>query len=152
MNHDDASPATAPAGFGPIFRSSPLLDALGGFHSRGSGATLEIGLLVGERHLNSRGSLHGGVVATLADTATGYLIAFGPNPPGRLVTVNLSVDYTSPAALGDWVEVRLGSVERTSRLVFASAGLHLGTQTIARARVMFSVSAGAVETPNTGRV
>ena len=41
-----------PEGFGPILRSSPVLDALGGFHSKGTGSALEIGLLVGERHCN----------------------------------------------------------------------------------------------------
>jgi hypothetical protein len=32
---------TVPEGFGPILRSSPVLDALGGFHSKGAGAALE---------------------------------------------------------------------------------------------------------------
>ena len=67
--------AVVPHGFGPILRSSPVLDALGGFMSRGDGEALEIGLLVGPTHLNARGRLHGGVTATLLDVAIGYMLA-----------------------------------------------------------------------------
>ena len=129
---------TAPTGFGPIFRSSPLLDALGGFHSRGSGPTLEVGLLVGERHTNSRGTLHGGVAATLADVAIGYLLAFKSDPPMRLVTVSLTVDYVTAAGIGDWVDVRLEGHDATGRLVFATASLAVGERVIARARAVFT--------------
>ncbi len=40
------SPTTGdiPEGFGPILRSSPVLEALGGFMSRGEGPDLEVGL------------------------------------------------------------------------------------------------------------
>ena len=43
-----------PEGFGPILRSSPVLEALGGFMSRGEGADLEIGLWVGPNPVNTR--------------------------------------------------------------------------------------------------
>ena len=56
-----SSPQTPPpAGFGPILRSSPVLEALGGFMSRGEGPDLEIGLEVGPNHLNARGACTAG--------------------------------------------------------------------------------------------
>jgi len=134
-----SSEKTVPAGFGPIFRSSPLLDALGGFHSRGGGAALEVGLLVGERHVNSRGTLHGGVAATLADSAIGYLLAYKNDPPTRLVTVSLTLDYVAAARIGDWIDVRLEGHDATGRLVFATASLVVGERVIARARAVFTV-------------
>jgi hypothetical protein len=56
-----------PEGFGPILRGSPVLDALGGFHSMGTGAALQIGLQVGECHCNSGGTVTGAILATLAE-------------------------------------------------------------------------------------
>jgi len=128
-----------PHGYGPIFRTSPLLDVLGNFYSRGVGKDLEIGLLVDQRHTNARGSLHGGVIATLADTGAGYLLAFGSDTPRRLVTVSLAVDYIASASLGDWIEIRLESSEVTGRLVFSAAKIVAGEVTIARARILFSI-------------
>ncbi|BBP70752.1 hypothetical protein PHLH6_27560 [Pseudomonas sp. Seg1] len=72
--------ATAiPEGFTPFTRSSPLLDLLGPIYARGNGLQLELGLLTDSRlatrdsrHANGRGTLHGGVLATLADVGMGY--------------------------------------------------------------------------------
>lgn len=138
MTRMDDEPTELPQGFEPIFRTSPLLDVLGGFHSRGAGTSLEIGLVVGERHLNSRGRLHGGVVATLADTGLGYLLAFGFEPPRRLVTVSLAVDYVSSAELGAWLRVRADTADTTGRLVFATGRITEGERVVARIKALFS--------------
>lgn len=132
-----------PEGFGPIFRSSPLLDALGHFDSRGEGGTLELGLLVSSTHLNSRGSLHGGVIATFADVGIGYLLAFGSTPPRRLVTVSLNVDFVGGATLGDWIDLALDAPQVGARLAFANARLMIGDRQIARASGVYAVSAPA---------
>jgi uncharacterized protein (TIGR00369 family) len=139
--NDDAAGAV-PEGFGPIFRSSPVLDALGGFLSAGSAGSLRIGLRVGPPHLNSRGSLHGGVTATLADVGMGYLLAFGHERPRRLVTASLTLDYVDGAAAGAFVEVRLRSVDEGRQLIHATADLLCGERPIARARASFVVQAG----------
>ena len=128
----------ARSGYGPIFKSSPLLEALGGFYSRGRGADLAIGLRVDARHANSRGRLHGGVIATLADTAIGYLLAYRDDPPTRLVTVSLSVDFVAAAKVGDWVDVTLDEASHTGRLVFASGRLQVEGRVLALARAIFS--------------
>ena len=133
-------PADIPPGFNPIFRVSPALDTLGNFFSRGVGAELEIGLLVDARHTNSGGNLHGGVIATLADTGMGYLLAFATDPPRRLVTVSLGVDYIASAAIGDWITFSLNSSDTKQRHIFATASLHAKQTTIARVRAVFSTA------------
>lgn len=144
MNDATATtPSNLPAGFGPIFRSSPVLDALGGFLSAGSGPDLRIALQVGPNHLNSRGRLHGGVAATLADVGMGYLLAFGSAHQRRLVTTSLVIDYVDSAQAGDLVEVRVRSTDPGRRIVHATADLVCGDRPVARARASFLV----VESP-----
>ncbi|MEY4862837.1 MAG: hypothetical protein RLZ51_932 [Pseudomonadota bacterium] len=125
-----------PEGFGPIFRSSPMLDALGGFMSRGSGESLEIGLLVGAAHLNGRGRLHGGVIATLADTATGYLLVARTGGQ-RWITAKLTVDYRSAAAPGEWLQVLLDRTEAEGRKCRAIARILSGDRVVADVDVLF---------------
>lgn len=137
-------PAAAPElppGWGPIFRTSPLLDHLGGFHSRGQGSSLQVALAVRPVHANARGQLHGGVLATLADTGLGYLLAFATEPPRRLVTQSLTVDYVNPAAVGDLVEVLLDSSDGGGRSVVATGHLRAGERVVARVRASFVVVA-----------
>lgn len=129
-----------PPGFGPIFRSSPVLEALGNFYSRGEGETLELGLLVSQRHVNSRGMLHGGVIATFSDVGLGYLMAFGTATPRRLVTVSLNVDFIGTATIGDWVWLQMDAPHIGSRVAIANARLLVGDRQIARASGVFAVS------------
>ena len=83
---------TQPDGFEPLFRTSPFTDLIGPLLGRGKGAALEIGLRINQKHCNARGSVHGGILATLAAVALGYTMAFSTDPPGNLVTSNLTID------------------------------------------------------------
>jgi len=128
-----------PAGFAPIFRTSPFLETIGPLYSVGSGAQLVIGLRVQEKHTNARGSLHGGVLASIADIALGYGLATATNPPTRMVTANLSVDFAGSAKVGDWVETSLDIQKAGSRMAFANVYFSVGNQRIARASGVFLV-------------
>lgn len=125
-----------PEGFGPILRSSPVLEALGGFMSRGEGPDLEIGLRVGPHHLNARGGLHGGVIATLLDVATGYMLV-ARSGGRRRVTARLTVDYRSGAQPGEWLQVYLDRSEEEGRKTLAYARLMAGERLVAEASVLF---------------
>src|SRR5262247_1827392 len=83
------STADIPAGFAPIFRTSPFLETVGPLYSVGFGAELVIGMRVQEKHTNARGTLHGGVLASIADIALGYGLATSTTPPTSMVTANL---------------------------------------------------------------
>ena len=129
-----------PDGFAPLFRTSPLLDTLGPFYGKGTGADLIIGLRIGDKHTNSRGTLHGGVVATLSDVALGYVMAFATDPPRRLLTASLSIDYTGSAKVGDWIEARVDRSKTGKTLAFANAYLTVDGVQVARASAVFAVS------------
>jgi len=61
---------------------------------------VEIGLDAAEHHLNLQGTLHGGMIATLADTATGLAVRSMVPAGSRHVTVQLDVHYLSPGRAG----------------------------------------------------
>ena len=129
-----------PEGFVPLFRSSPFLNTIGPIFGKGEGADLIIGLRVIEKHTNARGLAHGGVLATLADIALGYCLAFYTNPPQSLVTTNLTLDFAGSAKLGDWLEVKVDIQKSGSRLAFANAYISVGEQRIVRASAVFLVA------------
>ncbi len=134
-----------PAGFLPLTRSSPVLDLLGPLFVRGKGREMVLGFRVQAKHGNARGILHGGFVATLADVAMGYAIAFASEPPTPLLTANLTVDFAGAAAIGDWLEVRVDIQKRGARLAFANCYVSKGDERIARASAVFMVTEQGTE-------
>lgn len=128
-----------PEGFTPLTRSSPLLDLLGPIYTRGSGLQLEIGLRTDPRHANGRGTLHGGVLATLADVGMGYAMAFSSDPPLPLITASMTLDYLSAVQIDEWLEVRVEHSKKGRQLAFATVGLHVGDRMVARASAVFAV-------------
>jgi acyl-coenzyme A thioesterase 13 len=132
-----------PAGFIPLPRSSPLLDLLGPIYCRGSGLQLVIGLRADSRHANGRGTVHGGVLATLADVAMGYAMAFASEPPLPLITASMTLDYLGAVQVGDWLEVQLEHSKRGRQMAFANACLQVGERVVARASAVFAVPLAA---------
>ena len=133
------SHADSPAGFAPIFRTSPFLETIGPLFSAGCGAQLVVGLRVQEKHTNARGTLHGGVLASIADIALGYGLATSTNPPTSMVTASLSVDFAGSAQSGDWIETSLDIQKIGSRMAFANVYFTLRGERIARASGVFLV-------------
>jgi acyl-coenzyme A thioesterase 13 len=132
--------ADVPAGFGPLFRTSPLLDTLGPFYGKGTGADLVIGLRAAEKHTNSRGTVHGGVLATIGDIALGYTMAFSADPPRRAMTASFTIDYIGSAKTGDWIEARVDKYKIGKTLAFANAYLTVNDTQVARVSAVFAVS------------
>jgi len=128
-----------PAGYQPLFRSSPFLDTVGPFFSKGEGAAMVIAFRVAEKHCNARGTVHGGMYATLADIALGYVTAFSETPPVPLTTAGLQLDYAGSAKVGDWVEARVDVQKLGKHLAFVSAYLCVGDERIVRASGTFLV-------------
>ena len=89
-----------PMGFDLLNKPSPFLTMLGPVYARGMGPTMVMGFHVQHHHLNRRGILHGGVVASLADAALGYCLAEpGEGTGGALAmsTASLTVDFIASA-------------------------------------------------------
>jgi len=129
----------AAEGFAALFRSSPFLDRIGPFYSKGKGQALSVGLRVLDHHLNARGLAHGGVLLTMADIALGYAMATSEEPPVVAVTSHLSADFAGSAQLGDWVESRADIQKIGRTLAFANIYLLVEDTRIVRASGVFAV-------------
>lgn len=133
-----------PEGFEPHFRRSPLTDPWEPIYSRRMADRVVMGLHAREAHTNSRGMVHGGLIAALADNAMGLscvqvLQAKGFRPEGGLVTVSLAIDYVGAAKLGQWVEVDTRYVKTGRTLCFAQAFVMADGDVIARADARFRI-------------
>lgn len=131
---------TPPAGYAPLFRSSPFLELLGPlYYRRDEDKGMVIALRVEQKHCNQRGTAHGGLLCSLADVALGYSTAFSREPPLAMATVNLNMDFCGAARLGDLLEVRTQIQKIGQRLAFASAAIDAGEQPVARASAVFHI-------------
>jgi uncharacterized protein (TIGR00369 family) len=133
--------AQVPQGFEALRRgNSPFLSSLGTLYAKDEGSGVVIGLRIEEKHLNTRGVAHGGMLVTLADSAMGIVIAMS-RTPHPMVTVNLTADFADAARAGDWAEARVDIQKIGKRLAFASCQLWVGQKRILRASGIFARAA-----------
>lgn len=117
---------------------SPFNALVGPLYERREGDAVSIGLALEEKHMNSRGICHGGVLATLADLALGYAMLAKTGDRGGFLTAHLSVDYAGAARRGDWVESKVEIQRVGARLAFANCYLLAAGKPIVRASAIFS--------------
>jgi acyl-coenzyme A thioesterase 13 len=127
-----------PEGFRKIERLSPFNALVGPLYERRNGAAVSIGLAIKEKHTNSRGICHGGVLATLADLALGYAMLARSGDRGSFLTAHLAVDYAGAARPGDFIESRVEVQHVGSRLAFANCYLVARERPIVRASAIFA--------------
>src|SRR5579872_5868564 len=136
-----------PEGFEPHGRKSPLTDPWEPLYARTLDDRTVLGLFVSSAHANSRGFLHGGLIAALVDNAMGHscgvLLKRRGIAASGLVTVSLSVDYLGRADLGQWLAFDTTFVRPGRTLCFAEADVTADGETVARARATFRVLAAA---------
>jgi acyl-coenzyme A thioesterase 13 len=127
-----------PSGFEPHARPSPFLDLIGPLWSRRTDAGLEFALVIDERHVNARGSAHGGVLAALADVSLGYATAVSQDPPVRLTTAALTIDFAGAVETGQTVIATVDVQRVGRRLAFANCYLHTNGRRVVRASAVFA--------------
>ena len=101
---------------------------------------VDVALDIEPHHLNLVGLLHGGLIATLADTATGLAYRTVLEPGTRHVTTHLSVTFLSPGRAGR-VTARGKVVKAGGRFGYAEADIvGRDDELLARATATFTVS------------
>ena len=133
-----------PEGFERHFRRSGLTDPWEPIYSRKLQDRIKMGLFLAEQHCNSRGLVHGGLIAALADNAMGLscaaaLMASGRDVGKGLVTISLGTDYLGSAKLGEWLEIDPEPVKIGGSVCFARAIISGDGAPVAMANATFKI-------------
>ena len=130
-----------PAGFEPHFKKSPVTEPWEPLYARFLDKAVHMGLRLAKGHTNSRGLIHGGLIAALSDNAMGYSCAqaMGWDTGKSLVTVNLSVDFIGSASIGQWLSIEPEVIKTGSTICFAQSLIKADDVVIARANGTFRV-------------
>src|SRR3954467_7912346 len=100
----------------------------------------EVTLKVGPQHLNRASIPHGGVLATLLDSAAGFAAAYAEDPekPLAVVTLSINVMFIGQAGLGDILTARGKRIGGGKSIAFAEAEItNQDGKSIARAEGVF---------------
>ena len=132
---------TPPAGFVELTDPGPFLAHVGPLYIRRSGDDSPVlGLCAADEHCNASGAVHGGLLASLCDSACGQTIrARADDGISGAVTISLTVDYLAPSQRGDWLEARTTVEKLGARLAFADCSVTANGRQVVRARAVFSV-------------
>jgi uncharacterized protein (TIGR00369 family) len=84
-----------------------------------AGATFEVE--VGPRHLNRFGTVHGGVLMAMLDTAGLWAIAAPEQDPPRATTVSLNCNFVGQSDVGDRVIRVTARLDKAGRRTFFSS-------------------------------
>ncbi|MEI8400810.1 MAG: PaaI family thioesterase [Alcaligenaceae bacterium] len=132
-------PDGVPAGFEPIFMVEPFTQRIGPIYSKPDGKNqFKLGFLVDESHLNIERVVHGGMLSTVADQAIGINVAHANSQSNDVLTMHLSVDFISPAVLGDWVEATATLSKISGRVRFGNCELKVGERLVLKASAIFA--------------
>jgi uncharacterized protein (TIGR00369 family) len=97
--------AEIPPGFVHVLRApfinhvGPLLQAI-----ENAPGEMRLGLHVGLVHTNTMGLMHGGMIATICDSAMARSLF--SKLQRRTVTLRMAMEYFDPVQKGDWLEAR----------------------------------------------
>jgi acyl-coenzyme A thioesterase PaaI-like protein len=124
-----------PPGFEPHLSAGGYSRHNGPFYQKLDGRDNYRGFYVLERHCNSMGIAHGGLLVSFADA----LLAMAVYRVTRRapITVRLTSDFTASAKLADWVEGKSVVIEARDDVVFVSADIYVGDKTVLAAQGVF---------------
>jgi uncharacterized protein (TIGR00369 family) len=98
----------------------------------------DLSLEVREDHMNLMGTLHGGVISSLADAATGIAMHTALDEGWTHATTSLQITFLAAGRLGDRVVARGRVVKRGRRFGYAEADVERSDGTLlARAAATF---------------
>ena len=127
-----------PDGFKPHFRKSDFTNPWEPIYSQVLPDGVQLGLAVAAAHTNSRGFVHGGLIAALSDNTMGIACGLSLGGGARLVTASLVTDYISSGEMGEWLVFDAEVLKSGRRLCFAQCLVTANDRLIARASATFS--------------
>ena len=132
-------PTDIPDGFTRHTRTSPVTEPWEPIYAKTTSNAFILALRLTKPHTNSRGIVHGGLIATLADNAMGLSCGVHMKEPQRLVTISLSVDYLASANIGQWLAVETNFVKLGGSVCFAQCLVTADGEPCARGNATFKL-------------
>lgn len=114
-----------PPGYRPYEYEDPFEDHVGPFGYRVADGRISFAFQSDERHRNTGGTLHGGMLMTFADFAL-CLTAVWDQPGERCVTVSFHSEFVAAGSPGELIEASGEVVRRTRSLAFVRGQLAAG--------------------------
>lgn len=118
---------------------------IGPFLMRRREGLLQFGLRVGPQHENVLGRVHGGLLATLADSALGWTIMDSLGNTSPSVTIQLDLQFLGGVKSGDFVCASAQIVRRTRHFVFAEGDLEVDGRKVLRANGIWKILANSAD-------
>jgi acyl-coenzyme A thioesterase PaaI-like protein len=81
------------------------------------------------------------MLSTVADQAIGINVAHANSQSNDVLTIHLSVDFISPAVLGDWIEATATLSKINGRIRFGNCELKVGERLVLKASAIFAARA-----------
>jgi uncharacterized protein (TIGR00369 family) len=128
-----------PPGYVRHFKTSPLTDPWEPLFSIREPSKVKIGLFAGDAHCNSRGFLHGGIIAALADNAMGLSCAEQLDGISGGVTVHMGIDYLATGIKGQWIEFDTYFTKVGRAVSFANCEVTANGEVIARGNAVYQI-------------
>lgn len=121
-----------PEGYAPLRDRAEIENFAGPFYERlmDDGAS-QLGFRITARKLNKMGACHGGVLAMFADIQ-GSVVKRRLNVTADTPTINLGIDFVSPARAGAWVWSQPQLVRYTGGMIFFHSLVHADSEVCMR--------------------
>lgn len=136
MNAPDVQ-QPVPAGFEPMDPYGPFHELVGPMYFQPVPGGVIVGLQVLEKHRNRGPMMHGGMLATLIDTACTWATFHSQEQGVPGVTTNLSINMIGSVMPGDWVQAHAEVVRTGRRAVFLTCSVSAGGRAVAEAVSQF---------------
>ena len=130
------TPREIPPGFVQVLRApfinhvGPLLQAV-----ENPPGTMTLGLRVATVHTNTMGFMHGGMIATLCDSAMARALV--SKLQRRTVTLRMSLEYFDAVRRGEWLEAHARLVDHDDDVARTECRVMIGDVMRARATAVF---------------
>ena len=134
---------TVPEGFIPSDLIEGFLVHVGPLYMRptpNQSASFVMAFRAEAQHANRFGAVHGGMLATLADTAIGTNLArTGGETIETTLTLNLTLDYISGARIDDWIEAHVVLTKERGKVRFGQCEVRCDDRLLVRSSAVFYV-------------
>lgn len=91
-----------------------------------------------DKHMNSAGSVHGGLLMTFADIAMSRTSRLATGAKS-CSTVAISCDFAGPGRLGDVIDIRVRVTKKTRTLVFLAGEIAAGERALMTATGLWKI-------------